>query len=114
MSGSLKLLILGVAIILVVMIYKNLDTDSFVGRVPMQSMGYGGTIPGLVPGVYPHGQPMMYAQQMYPSKYPYYDDSVKQMGKMCNEPNDCGVLGACQGGVCKVKTKENTVFDITL
>jgi hypothetical protein len=115
---SLNLLILGIAIILVIVAYQNVSKpDSFVGKVPITSIGNGsyfGNYYGIPPGVYPSGQPMMYPQQFYPSKYPYYDDSIDQVGRPCDEANGCGVLGACMNGVCTVKDQQNTVFDIKL
>ncbi len=57
-------------------------------------------------------QPMMYDKQLFVSKVPYYDDSLKYVGRPCE--NGCGVLGFCKDGVCKVRDQENTVFDIKL
>lgn len=115
---ALNLLILGVAIILVMMAYKNIiNTDSFVGRVPMTPIGggpYYESYYGIPPGVYPTGQPMMYNRQMYQSKYPYYNDTVNQVGRPCKEPNGCGVLGACVNGSCTVKDQKDTVFSLVL
>lgn len=116
-SYALNLLILGVAIILVIMAYQNiLKTDSFVGKVPMVPIGSGPYFEnyhGLPMGVYPNGQPMMYPQQYYPSKYPYYNDSVNQVGRPCNEQNGCGALGMCQNGVCSIRKEDSgTVFNM--
>lgn len=116
---ALNLLILGVAIILVILAYQNiLKTDSFVGKVPMVPIGSGPYLEsyhGLPFGVYPTGQPMMYPNQYYPAKYPYYNDTVNQIGRPCDEQNGCGVLGACQNGVCSIKqANSDTVFDIKL
>ena len=115
---ALNLLIIGVAIILVILVQHNLVTaDSFVGKVPMMPIGNGpfyGAYQGLPQGVYPTGQPMMYPQQLYPAKVPYYDDSVNNYGRPCKEPNGCGVLGACVNGVCTVKNQQDTVFDLKI
>ena len=119
-SYALNLLILGVAIILVMLAYQNIiKTDGFVGKVPMVPIGggpYYESYYGLPPGVFPVGQPQMYPQQFYPSKYPYYNDTVNQVGRPCDEKNGCGVLGACQNGVCSIKQNsgENTVFNMKL
>jgi hypothetical protein len=116
-SYTLNLLILGVAIILVILAYQNIiNTDPFVGKVPMTPIGNGpyfNTYYGIPPGVQPTGQPMMYPQQLYP-QYPYYNDSVNQVGRPCNEQNGCGVLGACSNGVCTIKDQYDTVFDIKI
>jgi hypothetical protein len=117
---ALNLLILGVAIILVILAYQNIiKTDPFVGKVPMVPIGSGPyyeNIYGIPPGGYPNNQPMMYQNQYYPSKYPYYNDTVNQVGRPCNEANGCGVLGACQNGICAIKKDHNdtTVFDLRL
>ena len=119
-SYALNLLILGVAIILVMLAYQNIiKTDGFVGKVPMVPIGggpYYESYYGIPPGVFPVGQPQMYPQQFYPSKYPYYNDTVNQVGRPCDEKNGCGVLGACQNGVCSIKQNsgENTVFNMKL
>ena len=100
--------------------YQNIiKTDGFVGKVPMVPIGggpYYESYYGLPPGVFPVGQPQMYPQQFYPSKYPYYNDTVNQVGRPCDEKNGCGVLGACQNGVCSIKQNsgENTVFNMKL
>mgnify|MGYP000343700962 CR=1 FL=1 len=130
MSRSLNLLIIGFAIIIVVLIYENQSADSFVGMVPNVPIGgyqyppfpgyfYTNTIPNSPPNFPnyqsgPINQPIIYPNQMYPAKIPYYDDTINQTGKVCGEANDCGVLGACQGVVCKVKRSDNTVFDLRI
>ncbi len=119
-SYALNLLILGVAIILVLMAYKNIiKTDPFVGRVPNVPIGggpYYESYYGLPPGVFPTGQPMMYNSQYYQAKYPYYNDTVNQIGRPCDEQNGCGVLGVCQNGVCSIKTESggDTVYNMKL
>lgn len=116
-SYALNLLILGVAIILIIIAYQGIKrADSFVGRVPMVPIGsgYGPGNSPFVPGVYPTGQPMMYPRQYYPAKYPYYDDSMEQVGRPCDAQNGCGALGVCQKGVCTVKGQNDTVFDMKL
>jgi hypothetical protein len=117
-SYALNLLILGVAIILVILAYQNiLKADSFVGKVPMVPIGSGPYMEsyrGLPPGVYPTGQPMMYPQQYYPAKFPYYNDTVNQVGRPCDEQNGCGVLGACQNGVCTIRDQNDTVFNMKI
>jgi hypothetical protein len=118
-SYALNLLILGVAIILVILAYQNiLKTDSFVGKVPMVPIGSGPYLEsyyGIPPGVFPNGQPMMYPQQYYPAKYPYYNDTVNQIGRPCDEQNGCGVLGACQNGVCTIRQPNtDTVFNLKI
>ncbi len=117
-SYALNLLILGVAIILVILAYQNiLKADSFVGKVPMVPIGSGPYFEnyhGLPMGVYPNGQPMMYNSQYYPAKYPYYNDTVNQVGRPCDEQNGCGVLGACQNGICTIRDKNDTVFNLRL
>jgi len=118
-SYALNLLILGVAIILVILAYQNiLKIDPFVGKVPMVPIGSGPyfeSYHGIPMGVYPTGQPMMYPKQYYPAKYPYYDDTANQVGRPCDEQNGCGVLGACQNGVCSIKRNNNdTVFNMKL
>ena len=110
---ALNLIVLGIAIIIVLVIQNNLN-DFFVGRVPQVPIG-NAPYYNLIPyGVYPNGQPMVYPQQMYPAKLPYYNDSVANYGRPCKEPDGCGVLGACVDGVCKVKDQNNTVFDIKI
>jgi hypothetical protein len=114
---ALNLLILGVAIILVIMAYQNiLKTDPFVGKVPMVPLGgpYLESYYGIPPGVYPTGQPMMYNSQYYQAKYPYYNDTVNQIGRPCDQQNGCGVLGACQNGVCSIKDQRDTVFNVKI
>lgn len=118
-SSALNLLILGVAIILVILAYQNITkADSFVGKVPMVPIGSGPyyeSYHGLPMGVFPTGQPMMYPSQYYPAKYPYYNDTMKQVGRPCDEQNGCGVLGACQNGVCTIKNQQtDTVFNMKL
>ena len=56
----------------------------------------------------------MYPQQFYPAKAPYIDDSLNQVGRPCNEPSGCGVLGVCSNGVCTVKDQHDTVFDLKI
>jgi len=119
---ALNLIIIGVAIIIVILAQQNLangGSDSFVGKVPMTSIGNGpyyGAYYGLPPGVIPTGQPMMYPYQLYPAKMPYYDDSVNNIGRPCKEPNGCGALGACQNGICSIKDDvgSTTVFDLKI
>ncbi len=116
-NSAINLLILGVAIILVILVYQNLlKTDSFVGKVPITPIGggpYFESYHGIPPGSYPTGQPQMYPYQFYPAKYPYYNDTVNQVGRPCDEENGCGVLGACKNGVCSIKDSPNdTVFNI--
>jgi len=115
---ALNLLILGVAIILVILAYQSvLKSDSFVGKVPMVPIGSGpGPGPyGIPMGVHPTGQPMMYPYQYYQAKYPYYNDTVNQIGRPCDEQNGCGVFGACQNGVCSIRQPDSdTVFNVKL
>jgi hypothetical protein len=115
---ALNLLILGVAIILVMIAYQNIiKADSFVGKVPMVPIGggpYYGNYNGVPPGVYPTGQPQMYPYQYYPAKYPYYNDTVNQVGRPCDEQNGCGALGVCQNGVCSIQDQNDTVFNIKI
>jgi hypothetical protein len=119
-SYALNLLIIGVAIILVILAYQSiLKSDGFVGKVPMVPIGSGpymDSYRGLPMGVYPTGQPMMYPQQYYPAKFPYYNDTVSQIGRPCDEQNGCGVLGACQNGVCTIRQSldSDTVFNMRL
>ncbi len=114
----LNLLILGIAIILVLLVYQSITrADSFVGKVPMVPIGGGPYLEnyyGIPPGVFPVGQPQMYPYQYYPAKYPYYNDTFNQVGRPCDEQNGCGVLGACQNGTCTMKNKEDTVFNMKL
>lgn len=113
---TLNLLVLGIVIILVIYVYQNIcKTDTFVGKLPTVPIGSGPYLHsyyGIPAGVYPTGQPMMYNNQYYPSKYPYYNDTMNQVGRPCDEQNGCGVLGACQNGVCTIKDKNDTVFNI--
>jgi len=119
-SYALNLLIIGVAIILVLIVYKNMaKMDPFVGRVPNVPIGggpYFESYYGIPPGVFPKGQPEMYPYQYYPAKYPYINDTVEQVGRPCDEQGGCGVLGACQNGVCTIKqdTGETSVFDMKI
>lgn len=118
-SYALNLLIIGIAIILVVLVYQNVKNtqDSFVGRVPNVSIGNGpyyGNYNGIPPGSYPTGQPMSYPEQYYQSKYPYYNDSINHVGRPCSEQGGCGVLGVCQDGMCTVKDQDDTVYGIKL
>jgi hypothetical protein len=118
-TSTLNLLILGIAIILVLIVYQNVSEeapnyDQFVGRVPMVPIGNGMYNPYYPQGVYPTGQPMMYPMQMYTAKYPYINDTVNQMGRPCNSQTGCGVLGVCSNGVCNIKDQKDTVFDVKL
>jgi len=119
----LNLLIIGVAIILVIVAMQSINNhpphDSFVGKVPMVPIGNGMQMPYYVPGGYPTGQPMMYPNQIYPAKAPYYNDTFNHIGRPCNQANaenggSCGVLGTCTNGVCTVKDKHDTVFDLKI
>jgi len=114
---TLNLLIIGIAIILVILVQQNLNgNDSFVGKVPITSIGNAPYYNiGGYPGVYPTGQPMMYNSQYYPAKYPYYNDTINNIGRPCNNSETgCGVFGACVNGVCTIKDKKDTVFDIVM
>jgi len=114
-SNILNLLVLGVAIILVMVAQQNIANqppveDSFVGKVPMVPIGNGRpTGPQqIVPGTQPYGQPMMYPQQYYPAKVPWYPET----GRPCE--GGCGATGVCQNGICTVQDQYNTVFDIPI
>jgi len=114
-----NLLIVGVAIILVLVVQKNLtqglSQDPFVGKVPMVPIGGGWNPYYMQPGGYPIGQPMQYPQQYAQAKYPYYNDPMNQAGRPCQQGQaSCGVLGACVNGMCTVKDQKDTVFDIKL
>jgi len=118
-SSAINLLIIGVAIILVIVVYQNLlpGGDSFVGKVPMVPIGSAQYAPyynGAVPGMEPMGQPEMYKHQLYQAKAPYYNDTVMQEGRPCNQNTGCGIMGACVDGVCRIKDQNETVFNMKL
>lgn len=52
-------------------------------------------------------QPMVYPQQLYPAKAPWYP----QAGRPC-ETGSCGATGVCKDGVCHRTDGSNTVFNI--
>jgi len=119
-GNILNIVILSVAVVLIVYAKQIMysTTDSFVGKVPTTSIGngYGNyknpySIPGQANVV---GHPMVYPQQFYHPKMPYVNDSIKQLGKPCENANSCGVLGACQNGVCSVKGQDSTVWNMKL
>lgn len=111
-----NLAIIAVAFIFVFLVYKKTcnGNDDFVGRVPIPPIGgYGAYIgypPYQMPGVYPTGQPMMYPQQLYPAKMPYYPE----FGQVCKNTQDCGATGLCVNGSCTVKDKAGSVFNTKL
>ncbi len=115
-ASVVNLLILGIAIILIIIALNNLQpqADPFVGKVPMVLGGGGMPGPYYVPGVFPTGQPMMYPNQYYPAKVPYYNDSTQHVGRPCQSEGGCGVLGVCQNGVCTVKSENDTVFNMKI
>ncbi len=114
-SGNImNLFILGIAILLVMVARQNIENapnnDNFVGKVPMVPIG-GGRAHGpqqILPGTQPYGQPMMYPQQYYPAKVPWFPET----GRPCE--GGCGATGVCKDGVCTVKDQYNTVFDIPI
>jgi len=117
-STVMNMFILGIAILIVMLIKQRFEArtnsgEPFVGVVPMTSIGNGnpygpsGTLLG--PGTQPYGQPMMYDQQLYPAKLPWYNET----GRPCSGDKGCGAVGVCQNGVCSVKDgPHDTVFDI--
>lgn len=114
-SNIMNLFILGIAILLVMVAKQNIqgmpspDGDSFVGKVPMVPIGGAPYHPQqILPGTQPYGQPMMYPQQYYPAKVPWYPET----GRPCEGGGGCGATGVCQQGVCTVRDQYNTVFDI--
>lgn len=106
-NNVLNLLVLGVAIILVLVAMKN--QDYFVGKVPMVNIGNAPYLPmQFLHNGYPIEQPRTCQQIIYPEKVQNYNE----IGRPCN--GGCGEMGLCQDGVCKVKSQENTVFDIKI
>lgn len=134
------LLIVAVVFVLLLALFKNSrKSDSFVGRVPYpsnqnlypgtqqgnlqfapppfrphQPAGYSYQFPDNTTGSNPINQPMIYKNQYYMGKYPYYADAMRQVGRPCDQNTGCGALGVCQNGVCTVKTQGDTVFDINI
>ncbi len=88
--------------------------ENFVGKVPRTPIGNGMHYVYGEPGVQPTGQPMMYRQQLYEAKIPYYDDSLHNIGRPCSGKGGCGVFGTCADGTCTVNDKNNTVFNLKI
>lgn len=109
----LNLIIVGVILILLIIIQHNyqFNGDTFVGKVPQTPIGNGGMYYGVPGNQGVYGQPMMFPEQLYQSKIPYYNDTVNHVGRPCKNQNGCGTFGACQDGVCTAKNQEGTVFD---
>lgn len=115
-TSTLNLIILGVAIILVMIVYQNVvsQDDTFSGKVPMVPIGGNPYLNFLPQGVQPTGQPMMYQNQYYPAKFPYYNDAINNYGRPCDQINGCGVMGSCVDGTCTITDEKNTVFDLKI
>jgi hypothetical protein len=117
-SDIINLVILGIVIVLLFVVQQNYQnnkpSENFVGKVPQTPIGNGMHYMYNVPGGHPTGQPMMYPEQLYQAKIPYYDDSIHNIGRPCTGPNGCGVFGTCANGTCTVKDKSNTVFNLKI
>lgn len=98
--------------IVIICAARSKFSELFVAEVPMipQYDGYGaqGGPTQPIQGGYPNGNPMIYQNQIYPARIPYYNE----MGRQCNSIKDCGSMGVCTNGSCKTVPYENTVFNI--
>lgn len=108
-----NMFIIAVAIILICAA-RSKFSELFVAEVPMipQYQGYGaqgGNVPPP-PGGYPHGEPRIFPNQIYPARIPFYTEA----GRKCNSIKDCGSMGICQDGTCNTIPYENSVFNIPI
>jgi hypothetical protein len=104
---SMNLFIIGIAIVIILLIKRSKLFDKFVGNVQVTPIGNGGNN-FLVPGSYPMNQPMMYAQQLYPAKMPWYPET----GRPCS--GKCGITGVCTNGICQMRDQTETVFNVKI
>ncbi len=55
------------------------------------------------------GAPLIFQVQLYPR-----NPLLPEEGKKCTGNNECGAVGECFDGVCRLKQYTKTVFDIDL
>ncbi len=115
-NNVLNLVIVGTVLVLLIIIQQNYGYggENFVGRVPQTPIGNGGMFYGVPGNQGVYGQPMMFPEQLYQSKIPYYNDTVNNMGRPCKGQEGCGTFGACQNGVCTTRDQTGTVMNLKI